>query len=403
MKLLQINTTVNSGSHGRIAEDIGRVLMLNGHESYIAYGRRNLSSSSEAIKIGSILDVRLHVLKSHFFDLHGFGSTAATKTFIEEVKKIDPDIIHLHNIHGYYINFEVLFNYLKQAGKPVVWTLHDCWPFTGHCSYFDAVNCYKWETECIRCPNLKAYPRSFFIDNSRNNFNKKKDLFNGISNLTIVTPSHWLANHVKRSFLKECPVKVIYNGIDTSVFSPVNNNGEGKIQSSCLGKYILGVASTWDRRKGLADLVKLREILPSKTNIVLVGLKSEQIPGLPERIIGLERTNNLEELAALYRGAEVFVNPTYVDNFPTTNIEALACGTPVITYNTGGSPEAIDENTGFVVKKGNIEGLYEEIERISNKGKKHYQAFCRKRAVRLFKKELLYQDYVKLYTQMLDR
>ncbi len=401
MKLIQINTSVNTGSTGRIAEQIGKLAMQQGHESFIAFGRRNNSSISKTIQIGSKWSIYRHVLKSRMLDLHGLGSTNATQIFVKEAREVQPDIIHLHNIHGYYLNVEVLFNYLKHIDKPVLWTFHDCWPFTGHCSHFDFVNCYKWETECHHCPNRKGYPASWFIDNSRTNYHRKKRLFSGVKNLTIITPSNWLAEHVKKSFLQDYPVKVIHNGIDLSVFRLEPKEGvmaKYKINGK---QYLLGVASLWDRRKGLADFIRLRELLPKEYAIVLVGLNQKQLKALPSGIFGIPRTENVSELAALYCGASVFVNPTYVDNFPTTNIEALACGTPVVTYNTGGSPEGVDEHTGLVAEKGDVKGLAEAIKTITKKGKEHYTPLCRDRAERYFNKDERFMDYLNLYESLI--
>jgi len=403
MKLLQINSVLNSGSTGRIAEDIGLAVIKSGGQSIIAAGYTHRPSQSEVLSIGSTWDRKLHGLKTRLFDLHGFGSTAATKALVREIKNIQPDIIHLHNIHGYYLNVEVLFDYLKTKNIPIVWTLHDCWSFTGHCSFFDRYNCMKWETECNHCPNSKGYPESWIVDNSRNNFYRKKEIFNGVKNLTIVTPSEWLANHVKHSFLSHYPARMIHNGIDMDVFKPVE-------KSDCLDKYnfkgskfVLGVASIWDRRKGLDDFIELRKWLSTDVQIALVGLTKEQIKNLPVGVIGIERTENVAELVALYSEATVFVNPTFVDNFPTTNIEALACGTPVITYRTGGSPEAIDEKTGMVVEKGDVEELAKAIRQVIEKGKAYYSPLCRERAMKLFNKIERYEDYMKLYEEVIQR
>lgn len=400
MKLFQINTTLNSGSTGRIAEEIGKLVMQQGDRSYIAFGKGKRPSISKTIGIGNRWNFWFHAFKTRLFDLHGFGSTKATRGFVEKVKEINPDIIHLHNIHGYYLNVEVLFNYLKKSGKPVVWTFHDCWPFTGHCSHFDYVNCFKWETQCFECPNKKGYPASWFIDNSKNNYRRKKELFTGLPNLKVVTPSKWLENHAKKSFLKEYPVKTIYNGVDLDVFKPVRKNKtieKHKIENQ---PYIIGVANVWSQRKGLDDFISLRKILPMEVKIALVGLKENQIKKLPEGVIGIQNKENISELAALYSGASVFVNPTYVDNFPTTNIEALACGTPVVTYNTGGSPEAVDESTGMVVEKGNIKGLAEAINSIINNGKEHYSPLCRARAELYFNKDERFLEYIRLYKEL---
>ena len=402
MKLLQINTTLNSGSTGRIAEDIGLASISFGYQSYIASSYTSRHSKSEVITIGSEFDRKLHGIKTRLLDRHGFGSTNATQSLITKIKEVKPDIIHLHNIHGYYLNIRILFNYLKEVQLPVVWTFHDCWPFTGHCSYFDAVNCNKWQTECNNCPNIKGYPASWGVDQSKRNFNDKNQIFNGLSSLQIVTPSHWLADHVSKSFLSGYTVKVIHNGINLNAFQPQLSN------ERILSKYnlsenpvLLGVASIWDKRKGLDDFIKLSQCIDKNIQIVLVGLNKKQLSGLPEKIKGIERTESIEELAALYAAADMFINPTYVDNFPTTNIEALACGTPVITYNAGGSPEAIDDKTGLVVGKGNITALHQAINEVLHKGKSFYTVNCRQRAEALFNKDDRYKDYLNLYESML--
>lgn len=394
MKILQVNTTLNTGSTGRIAEGIGQVAMAAGYESYAGYSVLGAGGTQSCgIKIGGKLDTHLHGVKTRVLDLHGFGSARATKNFIQQVEAIDPDIIGLHNLHGYYLNIEVLFRYLKKTQKPVVWTFHDCWPFTGHCTHFMRVGCEKWKVHCCDCPLTGAYPASWYRDRSYNNFEDKRQLFNGLSNLNIITPSRWLQELVNQSFLSDYPVKVIYNGIDTNTFSPKNELSEKNI--------VLGVAGTWTEWKGLFDFIQLREKLPETMDIVLIGLTKKQKEQLPRGITGIERTENVEELAAWYSKASVFLNPTYSDNFPTTNIEALACGTPVITYNTGGSPEAVDEQTGFVVEQGELNEVVDSILEISQNGREMYREPCRKRALANFNKDDRFQEYVELYESML--
>jgi putative colanic acid biosynthesis glycosyltransferase len=402
LKILQINSSVNTGSTGRIAEDVGKVLLSNGHQSFIAADFTDRPSASQIIKIGNGWDQKLHGIKTRLFDQHGFGSKNATLQLVKEIAAIKPDLVHLHNLHGYYLHIGVLFEYLKEVQLPVVWTLHDCWPFTGHCSFFDRYECTKWQTVCHHCPNIKGYPASLGVDNSGRNYQDKKNIFNGLGNCNIVTPSEWLANHLHASFLQNYPVKCIHNGIDLDVFSPLVNSEnilyKYQINST---PYILGVASTWDLRKGLKDFEALARRKDKRFQVVLVGLSKKQIESLPTGIIGIKRTENTDELAALYVASTVFVNPSYVDNFPTTNIEALACGTPVITYNTGGSPEAIDAETGIVVEKGDINELHKAILQICSKGKEFYSGKCRERAVQYFNKEERYKDYLELYKSML--
>jgi putative colanic acid biosynthesis glycosyltransferase len=399
MKVLQINTVCGTGSTGRIASDIHKMLIEQGHESIIAYGRGTAHNCDSTIKIGNNLDFYKHALKTRMLDKHGFGSKKATRKLIERVKNYNPDVIQLHGLTGYYINIEILFNFLKEYNKPIVWTLHACWAFTGHCAYFDYANCYKWETHCQKCPQKKSYPKSVFLDNSYGNFEKKKELFTGLKNTTLVTPSQWLANLVKRSFLKEYPVKVINNGIDLDIFKPTPNNFRAKYD---LGNkfIILGVANKWEKRKGLKYFLELSKSLSGKEAIVLVGLSKKQIKDLPKNILGIMRTNSTKELAEIYTASDVYFNPTLEDNFPTTNLEALACGTPVITFNTGGSIEAIDNSTGYIVEKGDLEEVKQIIQRIEKQGKEKYSKHCIARANNYYDKNKKFQEYIELYEKL---
>lgn len=402
MKILQINTALVTDAPGRIAEEIGKVLIAGGHENYIGYGRFTRPIVSAPVKIGNTADRLLHVLRTRLSDRHGFGSASATKKFIGDIRRIDPDVIHLHNLHGYYLNIEILFKYLKTAGKPILWTLHDCWPFTGHCSHYDLIGCEKWKTTCYSCPNSHAYPASWLIDNSTGNYNQKRNIFAGVRNLNIVTPSAWLENQVNQSFLKDYRVIVLPNGVDMEVFKPLSDHASLRKRYGLTGKkIILGVASFWGRHKGLDDFIRLGGMISGDETIVLIGLNRKQQERLPANITGISRTENVEELVAFYAAADVFVNPTYADTFPTTNLEALACGTPVITYNTGGSPESIDKDTGLVVEKGDITGLSEAIRSILHTGKAVFSEKCRSRALSYYNKEDRYLDYVDLYTELI--
>lgn len=399
MKVLQINSVCGIGSTGRIATDIDEILKEKGHESYVAYGRDNPKDCDTSIRIGSTFDNYIHVGITRVFDKHGFGSKKATENFISVINRINPDVIHLHNIHGYYLNIKLLLGFLKKIKKPIVWTFHDCWPFTGHCAYFDYINCNKWKTECNKCPLKKEYPASLLIDNSKDNYYTKKELFNGIENLTIVTPSDWLANLVKESFLKDYRVKVINNGINLDVFRPTNSDFREKYDFK--NKFIiLGVASIWEKRKGYKYFIDLSKQLGNDEVIVMVGLTENQKNELPKNIIGITRTNSVKELAEIYSTADVFINPTLEDNFPTTNLEALACGTPVITFNTGGSIESVDKNTGFVVEKGSVDELIEKVRIVKEKGKLSYSNYCVQRAYSLYDKKDRFNDYINIYNNL---
>ena len=395
MKLLQINVTANNGSHGVIAEEIGRLAISRGWESWIAYGREpHKPSDSNLIKIGNKFDFYRHAILTRLFDFHGLSSTAATKDLVDKIKKIEPDIIHLHNIHGYYLNYRILFEYLKKCSSKVVWTFHDCWPMTGHCPYFMFEGCEKWKYKCEKCPLKGEYPKSVLFDNSRYNFDLKKTLFTSLGNrLTIVPVSKCVEGYTRDSFFKDYNIHQIYNGIDLDEF---------KILSDQKEKMVLGVANFRDRRKGLHDFYKLRELLPKEYKIVLVGVSSKQIENLPDGIIGIARTTNKSELAVLYSKAIAFVNPTYNDSFPTTNLEALACGTPVIVYRTGGSPEAIDEKNGIVVEQGDIEGISNAIKLIESSEDCFLPEMCRDRAILNYGKKQRFEDYLSLYDTILS-
>lgn len=399
MKVLQINSVCGVGSTGRIATDLYKVLEEHGHKCKIAYGRGNAPEDIDTIKIGTNFDNYLHVFKTRMFDEHGFGSVDATKKFIEEVKKYDPDIIHLHNIHGYYINIEILFEYLREANKPVIWTLHDCWAFTGHCAYFDFVGCDKWKYGCEKCPQKSAYPTSKTKDNSKLNYEKKKKIFTSINNMTIVTPSNWLANLVKESFLGEYNVEVINNGIDLDVFKPTESNFRKKydVQDKFI---ILGVASDWSERKGLKYFIELEQKLSEQYKIVIVGVNKKQKDELSKNIISITRTNNPKELAEIYTSADLFVNPTLEDNFPTTNIESIACGTPVITFETGGSSESINNKCGFIVKEKNTIEIKNGIKQLKENQISTNE--CMKHA-KNYDKYKRYRDYIFLYNNKITK
>lgn len=390
-KLVQINVTCN-GSTGRIMEQIQKEAISQGWEAYSFFGRGK-PSNEFCYKIGNKLDVLFHVLITRLFDLQGHGSKVATKKMIKKIKQFDPDVIHLHNIHGYYLNMKVLFDYLKSCNKKIVWTLHDCWPFTGHCSHFTMSKCDKWQNGCKCCSQTKSYPKSLYVDNSEYQYKLKAKLFTGINNLTLVVPSNWLAELVKESFLSEYDIKVINNGIDLSIFKPTNVilvRERYNIPSN--KKIILGVASVWNISKGLEEFVKLSKIIDEDKIIVLVGLNKKQIKALPNNIIGIERTESIEELANLYSNAYVFVNPTLEDNFPTTNLEALACGTAVVTYNTGGSIESIDGNCGIIVNKHDIVSLNASINNIQSFSSND----CLKRS-KEYDNNKIYKKYLYMY------
>ncbi|MEZ4358521.1 MAG: glycosyltransferase [Eubacteriales bacterium] len=395
MKVLQINSTCGYGSTGKIAVDLYKTLLDKGHDCVIAYGRYS-APDVKTIKIGGKLNNYIHVFETRLFDNHGLSSRMATEKLIRQISDYGPDIINLHNVHGYYINYKILFKYLKKIDKPVVWTLHDCWAFTGHCAHFDYVNCDKWEEICHDCPQSKEYPKSLLADRSRKNFEIKKELFTSLKKVTLVTPSNWLAGLVKRSFLNVYPIKVINNGIDLNTFKPTSSDFRVKYDLQDK-KVVLGVANVWSERKGFDYLIKLSKMLDETFKIIIVGLTPKQKDELPENIIGITRTNSVDELVKIYSAADIFVNPTLEDNFPTTNIEALACGTPVVTFDSGGSAEMIDESCGYKVERGDLEGLGRAINNID---KKDLSAACTEMAAH-FNKNDRYVEYLELYKEVM--
>ena len=403
MILLQVNTTANWGSTGKIAEQIGEQVMRRGGKSYIAYGYYANNCRSELIKIGSDISIRWHVRFGKWFDKHGLLSRIATNKLIRKIDRIKPDIIHLHNLHGYFINYKILFEYLNQSNIPVVWTLHDCWSFTGRCAHYMLTGCEKWKSTCYDCLYRKTYPKTY-IDRSARNHALKRELFTSLGErLTLVPVSEWLAGDARQSFFANTRIHTIHNGIDINTF----RNTDKLLARKALGldpgkRIIIGVASAWGLSKGINDFYKLREMLPAEQyDIILVGLMDKQLETLPEGIIGIKRTQNAAELALYYSAADVFFNPTYADNYPTTNLEAIACGTPCLTYRTGGSPESITENTGYVVEQGDLEEAARRIDQICSNGKEHYSEACRKHAEQNFDKRKCYEQYIKLYNEIL--
>ena len=359
-----INVECGSGSTGRICTDLAAALEKKGAIVKIAYGRNEQLVPPQfqkyAVRIGNDTDVKIHGLRARLCDEAGFGSVLATKKFIKWVKEYDPDVIHLHNLHGYYINVRILFDYLKTCGKKILWTLHDVWAFTGHSAYCDAVQCEKWKKICRKCPQHLVYPKSY-IDRAKHNFIKKKRIFSGIPQMEIITPSDWLAKLVGQSFLQEYPISVIHNGIDTSKF--YKKDSDYRERKGLLDKkIILSVATVWNNLKGYSDFMKLAELLGEEYRIIMVGGRKKGFKeNIPPNIIQIDRTQNIDEMVELYNSADVYVNLTRCDTYPTVNLEAIACGTPVVTYDVGGSTEIVLEYGGEVVARNRLEQVAEKI------------------------------------------
>lgn len=400
MKVLQINTVCGRGSTGRIATDLLACLKARGHTGKIAYGVGPALRAlpEEQLRIGGPGSYWTHNLLSRLTDREGQFSAGATRTLLRAIEAEGPDVIHLHNLHGHYLNYPLLFDALKAWRVPVVWTLHDCWAFTGHCAHFSALGCGQWKTGCQNCGGLRSYPVCYTGGRVSANFADKRRSFTGLERMVLVTPSRWLAGLTRESFLREYPVRVIPNGIDLSVF-------QGKTGADFRRRYhlegkrlLLGVAGTWTERKGYSDFLRLAALLPEDQRLVLVGLSEKQARGLPGSVVAVEKTDSPGALAEIYAAADVFLNFTYEDNFPTVNLEAMACGTPVITYRTGGSVEPITEKTGFVVDQGDFLGAYGLADRAGRLDRSEIQ-----RAARAYRAEDRYGDYLALYEALVSR
>lgn len=397
MRILQINQNYNFGSTGKIMKEINDTICAQGHEGYMlcAYANGNDQHLFVMEKLPTGIAVRKNILFQNFSGLTGYTSWIKTHKAIRWIDTVNPDIIHLHNIHGDWINIKMLFEYLNSIQKPLVWTLHDCWAFTGRCSHFENIGCNKWKSCCYNCPDKHVYPATYFFDFSKKIWHDKKNLFTVSNNTYIVTPSQWLAEYVRMSFLGKYNIRVIHNGISLLNFN--RKETRSKYLPAKEKHFILGVASSWTPEKGFYDMLELnKQIDKEQYQIVLVGLNKKQLHMIPDSIIGIGRTNNVEELAEIYSNASVFVNPTYQDNYPTVNLEAIACGTPVITYRTGGSVESVTSDVGIVVDKGDVNGIKKAIEIICQNGN-YSHSRCQDYAKVNFSKDSSYQAYIRLY------
>lgn len=363
MKVLEINT-VCKGSTGGIVCGISRYLKQNNVECLIAYGRGDVPNDVKAIKIGNKFSVALHGLIARFFDKQGFGSLLSTKKLIKQIKKYNPDVIHLHNLHGYYINVRILFEYLKDSKKEIFWTLHDCWPLTGHCCHFDYVGCDKWIHGCYNCKQKKAYPKSVGISNSKFNYKMKKKIFSSIDSdkLTIITPSIWMKDQVGKSYLSKYKIEVINNGINMEIFKHQNNNIKEQFGINNK-KIILGVSSVWNTKKGFDSFIELSKIISEEYKMVMIGLEKKQLKNLPSNIIGIQKTENIQELVNWYNAANIYFNSSKEETQGLTTIEAISCGTKAIVYNKTAVPEMVNDKVGYI-----IEDIDEFMERLGNVG-----------------------------------
>lgn len=397
MRALFINSVYGTGSTGKIIADMMAILQKRGHVTKVLYGigAPNYSDEQDAVRICEQYEYYFHNFMSRITDHTGLYSKRATERLIQEIQAFRPDVIHIHTLHGYYVNYEVLFSFLKKAGIPLVWTLHDCWSFTGHCTHFSQDNCTKWQTLCEDCPQLHRYPKCYFSGDVKNNFIRKRNAFTGLQKVVLTAPSQWLAEKISGSFLGDYPIRVIANGIDRSIFCPLSSDLRQRYQLQNK-KIVLGVANVWNQRKGMEDFFSLRHMLDDEFQIVMLGLTKKQTKELPSGVLGIQRTADKLELAQWYSEADVFVNPTYEETFGLTTVEAQACGTPVVVYRTDGCPETVVQENGKLVPQGDIKGLKTAITDILNDGGR-----VDPHSVSCFDKNYIYKRYLDLYEKLI--
>lgn len=399
MKVLLINSVCGTGSTGRIVTDLHDIIKKSGGDAKIAFGIGNVNrvDVTDTFYFGSKFDYYIHNILSKITDRAGFYSKKNTRKLIRFIKEYNPDIIHLHNLHGYYLNVKILFEYLSTCNKPVVWTLHDCWAFTGHCAHYTCNGCYQWMTQCTHCNEKKnRYPKSYVFSNAKKNFDEKKRLFTSIDNMHLLTPSIWLAEQVKKSFLNKYTVTAVGNGIDLDEFKPQESDFKERhgLENK---KIILGVSSVWYKQKGLLEYIKLSKALDDRYKVVLVGLNRKQIKNMPSNLLALPRTDSINDLIKIYSAADMYVNLSVEETFGMTTVEALACGTPVITYNATAVPEPVNKNCGYVVACGDIEKVIELIKKNSV-----FPASDVRNAILRYDKKLIYKKILKIYKNLMD-
>ncbi len=400
MRIVQINGGAK-GSTGKIMMGIAEVARAQGHEvmcaSPITTTNRDAGEDCGYYRIGTFNSRRLNVALARITGFNGCFAWFETYKLLKKIDEFKPDIIHLHNLHDSYINLPMLFSYIKKHNVPTVWTLHDCWAFTGQCPYFTIVKCDKWKAGCHNCPQYKEYPASLY-DNTKKMWQLKKKWFTGVKNMTIVTPSEWLAGLARESYLKQYPIEVINNGIDLNVFKPTHSNFREQYGIPGDKYIVLGVSFAWGYRKGLDCFVEMAEKIGERYQIVLVGTDDEIDKNLPQNIISIHRTQNQKELAEIYSAADVFAMPTREENYPTVNMEAIACGTPVVTFDTGGSPEMLDEKVDRVVPVDDVNKMMSEIRKICENMRLSSEAFRSKAKEYIMEDRFL--EYIDLYKSM---
>lgn len=401
-RLLQINIVSNHLSTGFIVEDVSKVAQGRGWDTYVCYGRKAIPGVNKEYRIGSPIETIWHYIENRLFDNEGLASRFATYRLIRYIKRIHPDIVHLHNVHDHYLNYRILFGFLNKTNIQVVWTFHDFWAITGHCHHFIDAPCYRWKTQCYDCP-LQHSTVNSVIDKSRRNYSFKKQLFTACNNLTIVPVSAWVGEAVMQSFLKDKRIEIIPNGINIEEFS-------GKDVKECnlfpREKFvIMALARQWSYgdRKGLNEYLKLSKKLKDDELIVLVGMSQELSGQMPGNIVGLPRISDKKELVSLYSRADVLLSLSAAETFGLTIVEANICGTPAVVYDNTAPPSLITPKTGFVAKNKDIDDVYNKIQIIKAKGCSAYSKDCIEFVKQNYDKNKNYQRYIDLYDELIRK
>ena len=397
MKVLQVNSVCGRGSTGKLALQISEYLTEQGVENDIAYGF-GTTDAKNAFRFSTMPEAHLHSFLSRRFCKQGYGSHVATRQLIRAIKRRSPDVVHLHNIHGHYLNFKMLFGYLNKTDIKVVWTFHDCWPMTGKCTHFTVAGCDRWKTGCYDCPQLSSYPDSV-TDRSLKNYIDKKACFTANQHLHIVTVSQWLRGVVEQSYFGGvADVRCIYNGIDTEVFSPTESDLRKRLNLEDQF-VVLGVSSVWKDAKGLREFIELAKIADEGVAIVMIGLTEEQRAELPPSVVGVPTVSDQRTLAQYYSMADVLLNLSAEETFGLVVAEALACGTPAVVLDSTACPEVVDEHTGIVIESGAPMTVMAALDTIRARGKASYADACTERARTLFSKERMQREYLNLYEE----
>lgn len=397
-----INSVSGYGSTGSICEDIASVLENQGHECYIAYGQLT-TAYKKSFKIGTVLENHMHNIGSRVLGKQGYFTKKGTKKLISFIEEVNPDVIHLHNLHGNYLNIELLFNYLILSKTSVVWTLHDCWAFTGKCAHYTDVKCYKWQTHCNTCPQVKKYPPSLFFDRSSEMFYDKKKWFTSISKMTIIPVSNWLAGEVRSSFFNKFPIIPVYNWIEHEAFKNVEDENFSTVYNLDPAKFtIVLVSASWHKTDvKWEDALKLSDMIDSDMQLLMIGnVSSPKL--LPKNIKHIPYLNGKEELVKAYSFSDVYVHLSTEDTFGKVIAEAMSCGIPAIVYDSTACPEILGENCGYVVEKRNVAQIFEATQRIKEKGKKHFSESCRKRVIENFDFNANINETIAIYKSMIQ-